>query len=630
MIISPYPEFTELIKDMTTDFQPKPLIIDGENLDSELKHKLNNLISMNYSPDVIIGRGIVTTYVSDLFKNSTIVRIEPDFIDILYALRQARNFGDKVGIMTYNPSVILENTDILSGIFNFSQINIYSVNSNFNRESLENQIKKAKSDGMNSVIGGGTAGSEVAKLHGIPSAFLKTTKICLLNALEQSKSIISSRRAEKELLGNVLSIINCMSEGILVVKSNKILISNSKLDEILSIKVTNFYGTSIKDLSESIHNFINNNNLTKEIIKFNKKDYLVEKLEGLISFADNIIIFRNIVELQDKEIGARKKLHKDKHAAKYSFDSIIGKSESIRSAVKNASIFAQTDAEILILGDTGTGKELFAQSIHNFSERKENPFIAVNCGAIPEQLLESELFGYIDGAFSGAKKGGKAGLFELAHKGTIFLDEINSLPILLQSKLLRVIQEKRLRRIGSETEILIDTRILSASNKNIYDLVRKNEFRSDLYHRLNTLILKIPTLKDRVDDFELLADYFIGIYSTKYDKIIPPFNSNDLEILKAHAWPGNIRELENVIHRYCVLYDQIKDNGLTSNFINNDDFNTSIIGYDRETISVKKDTLEIMERHIIDKFLIDYNWNRQKVAEKLGISRSTLWRKLKD
>jgi transcriptional regulator, propionate catabolism operon regulatory protein len=625
MVISPYKEIEAKVKDIAAEYNCEPFIIDGEKLDDDFKNKLHHLVHQHFKPDVIIGRGVVTTYASKIFTSAAVVRMEPNFTDILYALKTARSHGTKVGIIAYSSKGIEENISILKEILGFSEIRIYLFE---NSIDIESQVIQAKMDGMNSIIGGGTIAYETALSHQIPATFIEISCSGIVHAIEQSISIIESRKKEREQLDNILSVIDCMNEGLLATKNNKVLISNSKLDRILNFPVSEYYDQNIKSFNENIGDFLERKESTKDIMKINGKNYLVEKLPNKVSFADNIIIFHNVSELQDKEVNVRRKLHANKFFAKKTFKDIIGTDPVIVNTMYNASIFAKTNAEVLIEGETGTGKELFAQSIHNASSRKDNPFIAVNCGAIPEQLLESELFGYVDGAFSGAKKGGKAGLFELAHKGTIFLDEINSLPIMLQSKLLRVIQEKTLRRIGSETETFIDVRILSASNKGIDILIQKNEFRSDLFHRINTLTLQIPSLKERINDIELLVQYFIDSYAKKYDKKIPKLKQNEIQLLKSYHWPGNVRELENVIHRYVILYNPATKNGLTSDFITNFNGPTSMNTGDDSSMMIKKDKLENMEREIIVSFLNEHKWNRKEVADRLGISRSTLWRKL--
>jgi transcriptional regulator with PAS, ATPase and Fis domain len=626
MIIYPYNACGDMIRAMCPGFPYPPLLIDGENFDDTLKRALDALVKRDCSPDAIIGRGVVTTYASTLFPNSSIIRIDPTLIDILHPLKQARKHGDTVGILTYPRQGIEENLGLFMEIFDFREIKAYLFETS---EDISNQVLAAKRDGMRSIIGGGTLGLEVAQANKIPATFIETSRASILKAVEQAVSIIESRRKEKEQLENITSIMNCMNEGILATRNKRVLLSNAALDEIMAVPVPRYYDKDVRELHPAVDRFIADRASSRDVITVRDKKYLIEKLEGKISWADTVIVFRSITELQDKEVNVRKSLHATQHAARYTFKDIIGKDPAILHAIQSASICSLSDADILITGETGTGKELFAQSIHNHSPRKDKPFVAVNCGAIPDQLLESELFGYVEGAFSGAKRGGKIGLFELAHRGTLFLDEIDSLPITLQGKLLRVIQEKKLRRVGSESEVIVDIRIISATNKDVAALSQSKEFRSDLFYRISTLTIHVPSLGARSNDIVLLANYFIETYSKKYRKVVPALKPTQVTALKRHSWTGNIRELENVMHRYVILHNHIAEDRLIEE---------SIVGYssaptthrNRDTISVHKDSLERMERAIITSFLNEYRWDKQRVAKRLGISRCTLWRKLKD
>lgn len=207
---------------------------------------------------------------------------------------------------------------------------------------------------------------------------------------------------------------------------------------------------------------------------------------------------------------------------------------------RNALIASRSTSTILITGESGTGKELFARSIHNHSDRVDNPFVTVNCAAIPDNLLESELFGYEEGSFTGAKKGGKLGKFELADKGTIFLDEIGDMSLHLQAKLLRVLQERELDKIGGKSNIFIDVRIIAATNKNLETMVKNGSFREDLYYRLNVIPIKLPSLRERRGDIPLLINYMIDEYSHKLEKEILGIDENAKQLLINYSWPGNI------------------------------------------------------------------------------------------
>ena len=268
--------------------------------------------------------------------------------------------------------------------------------------------------------------------------------------------------------------------------------------------------------------------------KINKKDHSEDIY---------IVLIKDVTEIMNLENTLRKQLVKKGHIAKYTFDSIIGNSKEIKDCIKKARIVAKIDKPTLITGESGTGKELFAQSIHNESSRKNFPFIAINCASLPSTLLESELFGYEEGAFTGAKKGGKLGYFEMAHRGTLFLDEIGDINPETQAKLLRVLEEKEIMRLGSEEIISVDVRIIAATNRNLKELVKSGDFRLDLYYRLNTLIINIPPIRKRADDIPLLIQNFLENENSN-DKIINP---DLMEFLTSFSWHGNIRELRNCI-----------------------------------------------------------------------------------
>ncbi len=284
----------------------------------------------------------------------------------------------------------------------------------------------------------------------------------------------------------------------------------------------------------------------EKIIKINGYDVVVsvnpllhsKKMYGAVA------IIRKYSDLEKKEYILRKKLIGKGYAAKYDFKDIFGKSSMITECKNIARRMSLSNSSVLITGETGTGKELFAQAIHNNSLRKEYQFVAVNCGAFPESLLESELFGYEEGAFTGARKGGKPGLFELAHNGTLFLDEITEMPMNLQVKLLRVLQEREVVRLGGDRIIDIDIRIIAATNKDIKEMVEKGEFRQDLFYRLNVLPLKIPPLRDRRDDIMGLIDYMKKTFSSDF-----ALTDKAKELLTTYDWNGNVRELRN-----CVEY----------------------------------------------------------------------------
>lgn len=276
---------------------------------------------------------------------------------------------------------------------------------------------------------------------------------------------------------------------------------------------------------------------------------LGRNLKGIYNISE--IVVKNKLKgyvidfIENKEaIKNYNKINKD---YKITLDNIVGSSEIMEHTKQKALIAAKSNSTVLITGESGTGKELFARAIHNHSDRTDYPFVAVNCAAIPDNLLESELFGYEEGAFTGAKKGGKLGKFELAHNGTIFLDEIGDMSLHLQGKLLRVLQERELDKIGGKSNIFIDVRVIAATNKNLEELVRNGQFREDLYYRLKVIPITLPTLRERKSDIPLLIDYMIKEYARKLNKYVIGIEEDASKTLVDYTWPGNVRELQNII-----------------------------------------------------------------------------------
>ena len=304
--------------------------------------------------------------------------------------------------------------------------------------------------------------------------------------------------------------------------------------------------------------------------------------------------------------------------AKYHFTDIIGQSNAIREAVEQAQLFAKYDLTVLIQGETGTGKELFAQSIHNASSRKKGPFVAINCATLTESLLESELMGYDEGAFTGARRGGRAGLFEQAHGGTLVLDEINQMTLSLQAKVLRVIQEKTVMHIGGNKLIPVDVRIIAASNENLYQKVQENKFRADLFYRINVLSFRIPPLREREGDVRLITDHFLNTLqignqhkSLRSEEILTP--------VIGYSWPGNVRELRNYVERAMVLGVQhMQQNHLPAALTGSGQ------PQDKESVQVALGTMEEMENQIVKKVVEKFHGNKTKAADFLQMSRATI------
>ena len=357
-----------------------------------------------------------------------------------------------------------------------------------------------------------------------------------------------------------------------------------------------------------------------EAMKHGASDYLPKpvKKDELIRVVERVI---RESALRREVSRLRKEVRKE-----YSFHHILGKSKPMRAVFDLITRIADSPTNVLITGESGTGKELVAKAIHYNSDRKEAPFIPVNCAAIPEQLLESELFGHMRGSFTDAKAD-RHGLFEEAHKGTLFLDEISELPIMLQAKLLRAIQEKEIRRIGATKPISVDVRIIAATNLNLAEEAKAKRFREDLYYRLNVIEVKLPPLRDRREDIPLLVEGFLKKCAEERRKEMKDLTEAALAMLMDYEWPGNVRELENVIERAVTLSRGEK--------VMPDDLPPAVQGArgDRRVLDEAAEqnlTLHQIEKEYIKKILEKTGGNKYKAAQALGIDRKTLYRKLNE
>jgi len=305
----------------------------------------------------------------------------------------------------------------------------------------------------------------------------------------------------------------------------------------------------------------------------------------------------------------------------HKFKEIIGQSGSMIQVFDTIERVASTDANVLVLGENGTGKELIARSIYRNSKRAEKPFISVDLGAISENLFESELFGHVRGSFTDAKTD-RAGRFEIANGGTLFLDEIGNLSLPLQAKLLTAVQNRKVNRVGSNKTIDVDIRLVCATNMPLYEMVQKGEFRQDLLYRINTIELKLPALRERIEDIPLLAEHYLKDYAKKYNKDIYKFSEATLKRLEKYSWPGNVRELQHAVERAVIMS---RDNILQpEDFF----FNNNQPVRDKDDINLEQFNLEDVERILIRKVLAKHNGNITHAAQELGLTRSSLYRRL--
>ncbi|SHK56448.1 Transcriptional regulator containing PAS, AAA-type ATPase, and DNA-binding Fis domains [Clostridium cavendishii DSM 21758] len=439
---------------------------------------------------------------------------------------------------------------------------------------------------------------------------------------------------DKEKAKNVLnetynymeSIIDNVSKGVMIIDNYGKIKNINKLGEKIFNKekdmlIDRDVSTIVSDWYNILDKFENGEkSYTKEVkVKHSSKYKTVLDFKP-VNFKDKIVGMVVLMTNQEDIISECS----TNTGAFYDFDDIIGSSAIIKNTITNCKIISNSPSTVLIEGESGTGKEILAQSIHNYSYRRNNKFVAINCGAIPTNIIESELFGYEEGTFTGGKKGGRKGKIELANGGTLFLDEIGEMPLDMQVNLLRFLQEGRITRLGGDKEIAVDVRIIAATNKDLKKEILKGNFREDLYYRLCVIPIKVPSLRERKGDIEELINYFIRIKSLKLNKSILNISDAVYDTLINYNWPGNVRQLENYIESLVNL-----DGKLCLDLLNEEEIvKKSRVKFESEETS-ELVTLEEMERRLILKTVRCLDNNMTKVARQLGIGRNTLYAKMR-
>lgn len=452
--------------------------------------------------------------------------------------------------------------------------------------------------------------------------------------------ILAELRDSIEMLEDVL---NYAYEGyVLVDPQGRIVKMN--YEKLMGIKEEDSIGKLVEDIIENTRMHIVVKTGVKElrdVQRIQGHDMITNRIpiikENKIIGAVGTVLFKDISEVKElahQLLDLQSKINKYKgeieriEGTKYSFESIITQNPKMKYLKKVGRMASETNSTVLITGESGTGKELFAHAIHRASYRKGGAFIPINCAAIPRELLESELFGYDRGAFTGARKEGKPGKFEIASGGTIFLDEIGTMPLEMQAKLLRVLEAKEFERIGGNKKIALDARIIAATNENIEEEIKKGKFREDLYYRLNVITIEIPPLRDRKEDIEPLSldilEYLLKEMKVGHKEL----TAETMRILKSYSWPGNVRELRNVLERTINLSQKrfILPEHLPERLMNNGKYKLNI--NDMEEAPLLKDVVRDAEIEAIRRSLIFSNGNKSLAAERLGIHRTALYKKM--
>lgn len=634
--VSGYPGMKAVIEEASSIIGIEPVIIDWEFANQGLVDLLRERFSLGGEPAVIISRGASANLIQGSFPNMLVLRAEPDNVDILEALEEARLYGNRIGLLLHSSVSHSCKPETIRRIMQLKELRVYTFDT---AQDIRQRIAEGKADGMRAMVGGGTLGAKTGRETGIPTFPAATGPLAMERVLRQAMSIIELSRRNRLQLETFHAMAALLPEGVMIIEGNRTVLVNDELLRILDTDDGQIAGRHLQEVPEDVFGreileFFHDGSAREAVLSIRGKNYLVRK-SGTPD-TRLAVAFCGAEEIRQQEQKIHSALRAAGMKAKFTFRDITGDSEAIRSAKEKALFYAATDANILIYGESGTGKELFAQSIHSASPRAMKPFVAVNCAAIPETLLESELFGYEEGAFSGAKRGGHRGLFEAAHGGTLFLDEIDSIPVHLQGVLLRAIQEKEIRRVGSRRTFSVDVRIISATNRNIKKMIAGGAFREDLYYRLNILNIQIPSLEERREDILPLAEQFLIRYAQKYQKTAPVLTQEDQQVLMEAKWSGNVRALENVIHRFSILCGKqpvsVRDcltDPLSAAHRAAVPTPMSAAGPETGGIEVPLSSLENMERALIQACLQRCHGNQTAAAAQLGISRTTLWKKLK-
>lgn len=587
--------------------------------------------------DVIIARGVTANAIKTFEKSIPVIELPVTGYDVIRAVHKCQSELNPRKIAIIGSPNMVYGAKSLKEIFNL-ELECYTVQTESEGERAVVEAKKNKAE----AIIGGVMTLDIAVSLGLKGILIESGKEAIRQAFDEAIRTALIGHQEREKAERFRITIEYALEGIVAVDQEGLInIFNKTARKILQVDDKPVEGRPVESIIPKI-------GLT-EVLKEGEKKLGILQTIGDTTISTNLVpikvnnrvtgavaTFQDVTKIQALEEEIRRKLHHKGLVAKYHFTEIIGESKALRQALETAEKFSKVDSNILLIGESGTGKELMAQSIHNASNRQKGPFVAINCAALPPSLLESELFGYVEGAFTGAARGGKPGLFELAHKGTIFLDEVGDISLELQGRLLRVLQEKEIMRIGDDKVIPIDVRVISATNKSLKSLVEEGKFRLDLLFRLDVLRISIPPLRDRGEDIILLAQAFLHEYNKKLHKNIKSITPAAQNLLLQHQWPGNIRELRNVCERLSAL---VSGNEITvedvEKVLNYDLTTTAGQSFPRKNgptriLAAATANLSCFEKEVILSALEKTGHNKTKAAEMLGISRTTLWRKIKE
>lgn len=622
LLIAPYKQMYESAMQIAENEKYRNIDVVRGNRQEGLVQALN---AVENHVRVVISRGCTYRLIKQANIGIPVVEICPSPSDLIDSLSAAIEKDRPLAIVGYSNLINSSDEAMLKKIIK-TKLTIVNINDN---DDVKEVVSSCAAQGFSMFIGDAIV-KETCDAAGYECYLYQSGDSSIQAAMDEALRIYAALQQEQELTRRLRTVIDFVNDGIIAIdKNSKVILFNAIAQDLLGIKQEKILGEPIEALSmlpfmggikkdgQLIDQTfkIGNRLLSGSIIPVSMKEF---------SFG-SVIIIRDIQKIQDWEQKLRVALADKGFIARHSFSAIMHKSDEIAQCISIAKKFSRYNASVLIEGESGVGKELFAQSIHNDGIRRNGPFVAVNCAVLPKSLIESELFGYVEGAFTGSRKGGKAGYFELAHKGTLFLDEISELPLDVQAQLLRVIQEKEVMRIGDTKILPVDVRLICATNKNLVEMVHESLFRKDLLFRINALSLYIPSLSQRREDIELLADHFLKELCKTYNKNIDDFSPNAATWLYNYHYEGNVRELRNIVERAVIVCEgkMIRLPDLQSG--RRDDTTFPPVEH---SVFAEKTALDDVEKNHIIRVLAENNRSMTKASAALGISRTTLWRKI--
>ena len=560
--------------------------------------------------------------------NIPVVLLEPSPLDFLEAFLVAKQYSPNViTYIGYAHLALLEDLELLEQVLN-AEIKLWAYTNFEEREKVLAEIPRQITDVA--VVTSELVAATIQRNRG-RAILAKWQKHAILSALRTATQLVESNREELNKNSWLQLLLDDINDGVISIGGeDRIEVCNKRAGTYLGIAPQELVGEKIGNLpgNHILKTFMRTEQgAGSKLCTYKDKIFLVNRTH--LNPQQQIVTFKDESEIIKLQAALRRESVKKGMVAKYKFGDIIGSSPKTESLIKTAQKYAQSSTTLLIIGETGVGKEVYAQSIHNFSRRRTGPFVAINCATIPENILESELFGYEGGSFTGALKEGKKGLFELANGGTIFLDEIGEMPISLQARLLRVVQNKEIMRLGGDNVIPIDVRIIAATNRDLQQAILDKTFRQDLYYRIITLPLHVIPLREHAEDIPELVEHFLRASAVKFQKTVPNPGPTLMKALMEYDWPGNIRQLESFIERYTLLYDEGNDE-ISHQLIQ------ELVGItparqmteDKARMVISIGSLKNMEKQIVRG--LSHQYSLGDLTQLLKISRTTLWRKLSD